>query len=44
MATAQATHAPRTGPSQSFAGQLAGLLHPGGELIADDSLIVGAIG
>src|SRR5438105_14962293 len=26
------THAPRTGRSQSFAGQLAGLLHPSGEL------------
>src|SRR5919106_4192108 len=26
------THAPRTGRSHSFAGQLAGLLHPGGEL------------
>src|SRR3984957_17164426 len=27
-----ATHAPRTGRSQSFAGQLVGLLHPSGEL------------
>src|ERR1700722_13491123 len=27
-----ATHAPRTGRSHSFAGQLAGLLHPSGEL------------
>ena len=26
------THAPRTSRSHSFAGQLAGLLHPGGEL------------
>ena len=30
--TAHATHAPRTGRSQSFAGQLAGLLHPTGKL------------
>src|SRR5712691_4031282 len=32
LATAHATHAPCTGHSHSFAGQLAGLLHPGGEL------------
>lgn len=32
LATAHATHAPRTGRSHSFAGQLAGLLHPSGEL------------
>ena len=28
----RALHAPRTGRSHSFAGQLAGLLHPSGEL------------
>src|SRR5436190_485779 len=32
LVTAHATHAPRTGRSHSFAGQLAGLLHPSGEL------------
>jgi hypothetical protein len=32
LATAHATHAPRTGRSHSFAAQLAGLLHPSGEL------------
>src|SRR5216117_3722608 len=32
LASAHATHAPRTGRSHSFAGQLAGLLHPSGEL------------
>jgi hypothetical protein len=32
LATAHATHAPRTGRLHSFAGQLAGLLHPSGEL------------
>ncbi len=31
VATAHATHAPRTGRSHSFAGQLAGF-HPSGEL------------
>src|SRR5207237_8020042 len=31
LATAHATHAPRAGRSHSFAGQLAGLLHPSGE-------------
>src|SRR5260370_34333593 len=31
MASAHATHAPRTGRSHSFAGQLADLLHPSGE-------------
>jgi hypothetical protein len=31
-ASAHATHAHRTGPSHSFAGLLAGLLHPSGEL------------
>jgi hypothetical protein len=32
LASAHATHAPRTGRSHSFAGQLAGLLHLSGEL------------
>src|SRR5947208_9951536 len=32
MATAHAMHTPRTACSHPFAGQLAGLLHPGGEL------------
>src|SRR2546429_132347 len=32
LATAHATHAPRTGRSHSFAGQVAGLLHRSGEL------------
>src|SRR6058998_2889527 len=32
LATAHATHAPRPGRSHSFAGQLAGLFHPTGEL------------
>jgi len=31
LASAHATHAPRTGRSHAFAGQLAGLLHPSGE-------------
>src|SRR5207247_11168465 len=37
---AHAMHAPRTGRSHSFAGQLAGLLHPSGELSFVDLVVL----
>src|SRR5260370_14638365 len=40
LVTAHATHAPRTGRSKSFAGQLAGLFHPSGELSFVDLVVL----
>src|SRR5438094_3140259 len=43
LAIAHATQSPRTGRSHSFAGQLAGLLHPSGELSFVELVVLGDV-